>query len=490
MRQKILIDIKSRKNPLRLISSQVNLNRTRIVRIPLKFLISGVFVLFFIISLIFNFAVAPTYTGVKAASLTTAEERKALEAELADLEKQIDDTQAKISEYKKQGTTLQSEIKRLNSLISKANLQIKAISLNLKQINNELNVTQSKILDTQNDIDKKKVAISNIIQNIYENEKRGNLAMLLANLKISNLFMEVSNLTSIQDQLKGNLEDLTNLQNQLADQQQTLALEKMDTENLKAYQEKQALAIKQTQAEKNNLLKTTKGKESEYQKILTQTKQTAAQIRNRLFELLGGGEMKFEDAYKMAEFASAKTGIRPAMILAVLDRESALGQNVGRCKYNQINPRSGKPAMHPTRDMPIFMEITKKLNIDPNSIMVSCANSDGAYGGAMGPAQFIPSTWALYENEIASLTGSNSVSPWRNSDAFMATALYLQDAYNSSSCIKYSQQIPNQAQMLKERCAAAKYYAGSRWYTYRFAYGDPVVVKANRFEQDIATLIA
>lgn len=474
LRRKFLIDLRSTDKPLGEFTRVVNLNNVKVIRIPLKYLISGFVVLFFIISFIFNFAVAPTYTGVKAAS--PAEERKALEAQLVDLEKQIDDAQSKINDYKKQGTTLKSEITRLNSLISKANLQIKAITLNLKQINKDLIDTQDKIQTTQEQVDSKKKSISVIIQNIYENEKRGNLAMLLANIRISDLFIEVSNLTSIQDQLKINLEELTGLQNKLEDQQQTLALEKMDTENLKIYQEKQALAIKQTQTEKNNLLAVTKGKETEYQKVLAEKQKSAAQIRNRLFELLGGGEMKFEDAYKLAQFASEKTGVNPALILAVLDRESALGQNVGRCKYNQINSRSGKPAMHPTRDLPIFLAITQQLGIDPNSVMVSCANSDGAYGGAMGPAQFIPSTWNIYDDKIASLTGSNPASPWKNLDAFMATALYLKDA-GATNSLGYSAKV-----------AAAKYYAGSRWSSYMSSYGAGVIAAANQFVQDIATL--
>ena len=118
-------------------------------------------------------------------------------------------------------------------------------------------------------------------------------------------------------------------------------------------------------------------------------------------------------------------------------------------------------------------------------IKVSCPIvSDGAYGGAMGPSQFIPSTWKLYAERIKSVTGGTA-NPWSNKDAFVATALYIKDSINSKSCQDYSKQIPSQAQTLLERCAAAKYYAGSNWYKYRFAYGESVLNRAEKFESDI-----
>ena len=46
-------------------------------------------------------------------------------------------------------------------------------------------------------------------------------------------------------------------------------------------------------------------------------------------------------------------------------------------------------------------------------------------GGAMGPAQFIPSTWLGYEAEVIRITGHQPVNPWNFQDAFTASAIKL-----------------------------------------------------------------
>ncbi len=99
----------------------------------------------------------------------------------------------------------------------------------------------------------------------------------------------------------------------------------------------------------------------------------------------------------------------------------------------------------------------------------------------MGPAQFIPSTWNLYDEKISGITGNDPASPWNNGDAFMGTALYLKDAMRGCEGI-YSKQID------RERCAAAKYYAGGRWRSHLWGYGDRVATKAQQFQNDIDIL--
>lgn len=414
-------------------------------------------------------------------------ERQELERQLIELEAQIDQHEATIAEYKKQGKTLQSEINNLNANINKINLQIKSINLNLSKLDKEIVVNKSEIIDAENKLDVNKNALVKLIQKLYEDERRGLMEILLKTPRFSDFFGNLNNVLSVQDSLSVTVKKVAELRTNLLDKKEDLALKRSDVAQLKAIQDAQRAAADRIKKDKNVLLAQTKGQESKFQTLLKETQKTASQIRSRLFEFIGGGSLTFDKAYDLAKVAEGATGMRSAMILAVLDRESALGRNVGQCEY--------QTAMHPTRDLPIFLALLSELKAvgkqPPEPVRVSCPIvSDGAYGGAMGPAQFIPSTWKLYRDKITAITGSNPPNPWSHGDAFVATGLYLFEAYNSSSCRNYAEQNQNVApkQFLQERCAAARYYSGGNWYKYRFLYGDPVVKKAEQFQQDIDIL--
>ena len=400
-------------------------------------------------------------------------ERAELEKQLADLEKQIADNEAIIDAYKKQGKNLKQEIGALNAKVSKLNLQIKSINLTLSRLDTEITENKKEIKTTEESIELNKKALTNSLRSVYESDRVTLIAVLLKSSQISDFFGGFNNLMAVQDNLLVAVNKITNLRDELLEETEALALKRQDQAALKVYQDSQKATLLVTKSEKDTLLNITKGQESRYQEVLKANKKTASQIRSRLFELLGGGSLSFEQAYEFAKFAEQATGVRAALILSVLEKESLLGQNVGRCTY--------KTAMHPTRDIPTFLVLTASLGINPETITVSCANRDGAYGGAMGPAQFIPSTWNLYKDRVSEITGNNPASPWNNGDAFVATALYLKDASKGCDAI-YSRQTDI------ERCAAAKYYAGGRWRSHLWGYGDRVATRANQLQTDIDIL--
>ena len=97
-------------------------------------------------------------------------------------------------------------------------------------------------------------------------------------------------------------------------------------------------------------------------------------------------------------------------------------------------------------DVEDFLRITSDLGFVWNQTAVSCPIAGvGGYGGAMGPAQFIPTTWALFEGRLLKLLGHDA-NPWDAKDAFVASSLYLTDlggvgtsvsAQNKAACKYY-----------------------------------------------------
>jgi len=69
----------------------------------------------------------------------------------------------------------------------------------------------------------------------------------------------------------------------------------------------------------------------------------------------------------------------------------------------------------------------------------------------MGPAQFIASTWKLYDARIQTLL-NKTPDPWAIKDALTASGLYLADLGATAQTAA------------KEKSAASKYYGGSSSY--------------------------
>lgn len=415
----------------------------------------------------FVFAPQPNPGVVQGASRELSNEEKELEVKLKELEGQIVEYDKNIQDTRSQGTSLKGELSILESKVKKINLQIQATDLQIRRISSRVRDTQSAIYESQLKISRQKDTLAKSLRAIYESDRVSLLEMLMANSSIAEFFGDLSVLQALQMRAQAELDQVHALKRVLEDQESVFLDAKEEQVALLLVQTNQKEEVGNTRKVKDRLLTLTKGKETLYQELKKKAQKSASEIRAQLFKLRGGGELRFDEAYQLAKMAGDATGVRPALLLAVLSKESALGRNVGRCSW--------RSAMHPTRDQPAYLKIAQELGIDPDSMLVSCPNTDGVYGGAMGIPQFIPSTWLLYKDKIQSVIG-RIPSPWSAPDAFVATALYLADAGATKKTYE------------AERIAAAKYYAGGRWSYFLRSYGDHVMGLAENYQEEINIL--
>jgi len=444
----------------------------------------GVLLLVFI-SLLF---VLPLFKGLAQDSTsqetTLAEERQLLEQELKKLEEQISQYEQDITKTQKEKKTLQNQIYILRQRINKLNLQIQQSSVAIKDLGFQIEDTESSIEETSLEIEDAKQKLINILRSIYEEDQKPLIEILLSEQKLSDFFDNLMALEALNFKGQKLLENIKSLKSYLEGQKESLGEEKGDVERLLEIQILQSQESKAVKEEKDWLLEETKGKESEYQKLLTEVQKRAQEIRSRIFELIGVPKAPtFGEAYEIAKYVSDITGVRPALLLAVLTQESNIGKNVGQCYLadtktgegiritnNEREPRT----MNPERDLPYFLKICEELGRDPLNTPVSCPMKIG-FGGAMGPAQFIPDTWANpkygYGKKVTEITGKPA-DPWDIKDAFLAAGLYLRDLGASQNEFK----------------AVMRYFSGYRWSKWEEFYGNSVLAIARRYEQDIKEL--
>ncbi len=422
----------------------------------------------------------PVVVFADAASDKIAQQQQ-LQQQLQDLQNQIDGLQKQLSQTTAQKNTLANKIKQLKNQQAVLNLQIQATNLQVNQLGQQISETQKAIAQNSDRAGQLRSQMASIIRAINSNDDRPLLYTIVSKQKLSEVYtayQDYANITNSLSKVVGQLRDaneqFSQFEAQLSDQQQ-------DAEDLLNIKVLQQAELTGKVGEQNNLLQQTKGREADYQATLNDTKQRAAQISSQIYELLGiSGQITFGEALKVAQWASGLTGVTPAFLLAVLTQESNLGKNVGTCnRLNDPPSKSYKAVMKPDRDIQPFLDITASLGMDPNITPVSCAAKDKngnqlGWGGAMGPAQFIPSTWMGYKDKVAQVTGKAIANPWDIRDAFAAAAIKLK-AGGADGTYQGNWN------------AAMRYFSGSTNVKYRF-YGDSVMSLTEKYQNDINTL--
>src|SRR3989344_5995953 len=414
--------------------------------------------------------------------------RSELEKELAGLESQIDQFRSLITGKQQESASLERDISILDAQIKKAQLEIKARDIAIGRLVEIIGEKSDEVDELLFKVEREKKSLAELLRRLNELDQTSLVEAPMGYGDLSEFFVELDSLDSVQESIHGSISEIreTKAETEVEiDNLETRKSEEIELKNLQVFEKKR---IEEREGERKGLLKITKGKEAEYQKVLSAKQKDAATIRSQLFLLTGSPDIPFERAVELANKAFQKTGVRPAFLLAIITQETELGQNIGQClvtnspqKGDGVGKNTGRifrRVMKPTRDVDPFLQITVELGLDYKLMPVSFPQS-GGYGGAMGPAQFIPSTWNLYKNAIARATGHNPPDPWNPEDAFLASALLLKD--NGAAEGTYA----------AERRAALRYFAGSNWNKSAYAfYGDEVMAIASKYQEQMNIILA
>ena len=367
-----------------------------------------------------------------------------LEQELANLEKEIAAKQKELEKQKGQSVSISRDISILSAQIEKSKLDIRAKNLVIQKLGGEINAKNKKIEALSTKMSKEKESLAQLIRKERQLDDKSIVSVVLSQDKISDAYGDVVAFASIKEGIQKSIDEIRGVRTLTEAERKSLEDKKNQETDTKAELESAKAKVELSEAEKQRLLSISKNKETEYQKILAEKAKKRAEILAAIFNLVGGSkQINFETALVYAKEAQKQTGIDPAFLLAILTQESNLGKNVGQCYLTDPTTGNGKGAntgsaqkrvMSPTRDVPVFLDIVSKLGLDYSTTRVSCwipmyRKTDGTaygWGGAMGPAQFIPSTWKMFETRLKNILGYNA-SPWNPKDAFMAAALYLTD---------------------------------------------------------------
>ena len=363
--------------------------------------------------------------------------------ELNEIEAQLRELLEKQKAQQKQTGTLKGDVAYLQSQIDALRAKIKSRALIISQLKVDIAEKNTEIKSLSQKIEREHESLAQLLRNTNEFDNETIIHLVLSDESLSNFYSDLESYSSIKRAVKESVDNIRGIKTDTEEAKVDLE-KKHDAEtDAKAELESAQKKVAVSEAEKKKLLAISQDTEVAYQQLAAEKKARADKIRAALFPLANTtSKIDFGTALAYAKEAQQKTGIDPAFLLAVLTQESNLGSNVGQCYLTNQATGAGagkntgtafanvmKPMGMPGRkgDVEDFLRITGKLGLVWNQTPVSCPIAGvGGYGGAMGPAQFIPTTWTIFENRLKNTLGYDA-SPWAPKDAFFASAMYLTD---------------------------------------------------------------
>ncbi|MFA5871687.1 MAG: hypothetical protein WC858_03090 [Parcubacteria group bacterium] len=387
-----------------------------------------------------------------------------LKSRIEELRAQIEKYQNDIYEKNKEEQSLQQDVYVINKDIEKIELQVQETQLEIDELTIEIEQKQSEIKNTDEKIMNRRKILSDFLQELYVQGEVDATEVVFGGQTFSDYLFRTDSLENFEEKTKEVHDQLVTLQDSQKAQKEELMDKKAQQEEMRGMQQDQERSLDSERQIKDTLISKAEGEKE----VLSQGVQKMQAELNMLQAL--GEPIAIGEAIKSAKYASELTSVAPEFLLGVLRVESGLGTNVGGGRY--------KTDMNPAQ-WDTFKKICKDLGLDPDKTPVSrraCYNKDskdgcGGWGGAMGPAQFMPSTWMGYRDKVMNLTGKTTANPWDIKDSLVAMGIKLAGVNGVTGSDRKAW-----------AKAAGMYLAGANWERYSW-YSDRVLFYADGFKK-------
>ena len=414
--------------------------------------------------------------------------------QLAKLLKEEADAVALLKTVNTKSSNYASEVKRLTTEINALKTKVKARANSIALLKNDINTKVSKIETLQEKISNEKESLAQLIRKEREIDDISIISLILSKDNISDIYGDIDSFNSIKEGIRKSVEEITGVKTLTETEKKSLEDKKNQETDAKYELENTQKKTTQVESDQKILLAGSINQAAALAKLAAEKKAQAEKIRTALIKFQGSGisskEILFGEAYDYAKSASGKTGVRAALILAIMQQETGYGSSFGGCKVTDLTTGDGKGIQSGAfyekvmgiGSLSHFKRITEGLGLNWSTTPVSCPidikgygtatkyYSGRGYGGAMGYTQFIPSTWVLVEKRAEAYLGVTTANPWNPKDAVMATAVFLQDLGAGA------------------KTYTSEYNAACRYYGSCSSYASSVMKKATSIQLDINKL--
>ena len=207
------------------------------------------------------------------------------QGQIEQLYNKIDQFQKQLDTARTQSSSLKNQIYILETQIEKKQVEIKVNEAEIASTNLEIQRTEQEIKTSEDRAEDKKAKLSRFLREIYADEQKTDLEIILLHDSISSFFNQIQSAERIQSNINYNLIELKQLKTQLEASRENLNAKKDQLNELNHKLIGQKGGLEDQQYIKADLLSQTRRSEKKYQSLVAELKLEQSRINAEIVSL-------------------------------------------------------------------------------------------------------------------------------------------------------------------------------------------------------------